>query len=111
MSEIDDGGPAFPGMQRVSLGGDSWDWDHASGMPLRDYMAIHADQPGAAEIVTEAGLVMNSQGVWKSSSERIARHFNEWWEDVPQAERFRLSAAVRYRIADAMIAARKETSR
>lgn len=101
-----DGGPAFSRAGVFSV-------DHAyadqgeAGMSLRDYFAIHADQPGVAEIVAEAGLVHNAYGIWSGPETRVAAHFNAWWETVPQAEKFRLYAVVRYRMADAMLAARE----
>lgn len=100
-NNIEDGGPAFPAHRDFE--------DRFPGMSIRDYMAIHADQPGIAEIVTEAGLVYNNRGVWSDPNTCIAASFDAWWATISQVERFKLSARCRYRIADAMLAARKET--
>jgi hypothetical protein len=105
--KIDDGGPAFSGGLFEPQHGGSNDrepWN--PGMSLRDYFAVHADQPGYAEIVTHAGLTYGSNQVWKDAQTSIGT-FDSWWRDLPNSERFRLSAEVRYAMADAMIAARK----
>ena len=97
-SKINDGGPAFPGI----IGPPS---EFALGMSLRDYFAVHADQPGYAEIVSHAGLTYGSNQVWRDAQTSIGT-FDNWWRDLPNEERFRLSAGVRYAMADAMLAAR-----
>lgn len=101
MDKINDGGPAFP-----CEGGDLSGLHAAPGMSVRDYFAIHADQPGAAEIVQAAGLVYSANQVWKDEDTPLGS-FNGWYDALPSAERFRLYAKVRYAIADAMLAARE----
>lgn len=76
------------------------------GMSLRDYFAVHADQPGYAEIVSRAGLTYGSNQVWQDAKTSVGT-FDIWWRDLPNEERFRLSAEVRYAMADAMLAARE----
>jgi hypothetical protein len=100
-----DGGPAFPNItpdMRV---------DGGPGMSLRDYFAIHCDQPGMAEIATAAGLPWKNGTVVDTDPvdglDR-ARSFDQWWSTVSQAERFELYAKVRYAMADAMLAARQK---
>jgi len=99
-----DGGPAFPRSAAEHSQGGHYEQD---GMSLRDYFAVHADQPGYAEIVTHAGLTYGSNQVWKDAQTSIGT-FDSWWRDLPNSERFRLSAEVRYAMADAMLAARAE---
>jgi len=76
-----------------------------NGMTLRDYFAVHADQPGVSEIVSMAGgetdgfYVMFSAGGTKYK-------FTEWWNGLPLEDRLELSARVRYAMADAMLAER-----
>jgi|GEM_PF-4967980 len=52
-----DGGPAFP-IEVL----------HEKGMSHRDYAAIHADQPGIAEIVSMAGFTYSAGQVWSGPS-------------------------------------------
>ncbi len=83
---------------------------HYPGMTMRDYFAIHADQPGAAEIATAAGLTYWCGAVWSDGDTRLAG-FEEWWRGLPQERRFELSATVRYQQADAMLSARSSSMR
>ena len=77
-----------------------------SGMSLRDYFAVHADQPGVTEIVSMAGG--ETDGFWVALFPGGARvRFNDWWSDLPLSDRLDLSARVRYAMADAMLAARQ----
>jgi|GEM_PF-1201965 len=99
--KVEDGGPAF-GHGNHEQGGHS-------GMSLRDYFAVHADQPGYAEIVSHAGLTYGSNQVWRDAQTSIGT-FDSWWRDLPNEERFRLSAGVRYAMADAMLAARSPST-
>lgn len=92
--EDKDGGPAFPMSDY-----------YGTGLSIRDYFAVHADQPGYAEIVSHAGLTYGSNQVWKDAQTSIGT-FDSWWRDLPNSERFRLSAEVRYAMADAMLKAR-----
>lgn len=104
MTKINDGGPAFPvhgGMpdddpRNKIIGG---------GMSLRDYFAIHCDQPGAAEIVSAAGLTYSVNQVWTDEKTSIGT-FNDWYGGLDPIERYALYARVRYALADAMIAQR-----
>lgn len=86
--------PAFP------IG--SGDMRDPCGMTLRDYFAIHIDQPGMLEIVTAAGLVWSDNRVW-SSPEGPGEYFDNWFGGLPAAERAALYAKVRYELADAML--------
>lgn len=82
------------------------DEDHTiPGMTLRDYFAIHADQPGEAEIVAAAGLCRNKQG-WITCEDGEKRGFNEWYSGLSNEYRFSLYAKVRFQLADAMLAER-----
>ena len=102
--KIEDGGPAFPTIP--SYDGEGYPSQDSYGLSVRDYFAVHADQPGYAEIVSHAGLTYGSSQVWKDAQTSIGT-FDSWWRDLPNSERFRLSAEVRYAMADAMLAARK----
>lgn len=97
MTKINDGGSAFPEPLHVQCG----------GMSLRDYFAIHCDQPGAAEIVDAAGMVYSNNQVWTNAETSIGT-FNDWYNKLGQSERFALYAKVRYALADAMIAERNK---
>lgn len=84
---------------------------------LRDYAAIHVDQPGRVEIMSAAGLTIKdaySFAVLAPDDEgggvTITMQFDDWWNGLPQAERFRLYWKVRYGMADAMLAARRTGS-
>lgn len=92
MSEIKDGGPAFP---RTGEGFGNPKYD-APGMTLRDHFAIHAEVDGFAfQTIEQACAAMG----------------------VPEPDEFDLvammkfgaacQAHIRYMIADAMLAARK----
>jgi hypothetical protein len=76
-------------------------------MTLRDYFAIHCDQPGTAEIAAAAGLSMKSPaGVFVILPDGIEMNWADWWNGLSAAERFSLYARVRFAIADAMLAER-----
>lgn len=92
---------AFP----VAAVGPSDGLFHIEGMSLRDYFAVHADQPGVSEIVAFAGGETDGFLV-KFSAEGEKVKFNDWWNGLPLPERLELSARVRYGLADAMLAAR-----
>lgn len=92
-----DGGPAFP----IEI-------LQESGLSHRDYAAIHADQPGIAEIVSMAGFTYASNQVWSDEQTSLGT-FDMWWRSIPNAERFMLSARVRYAMADALLAVKSET--
>lgn len=76
------------------------------GMTLRDYFAIHSDQPGVSEIANIAGY--KTDGIFLELPDGQVR-FTEWWNALPLAERCALSARVRYAQADAMLAERERT--
>ncbi len=99
-----DGGPAFPSVLYSHDRAENWSTD---GMSLRDYFAIHCDQPGEAEIIIAAGLKAKSTaGFTTVFPDGTEKTFTAWWLELPQPERFKLYAKVRYGIADAMLAAR-----
>lgn len=81
----------------------------SNGMTLRDYFAVHADQPGVSEIVSMAGGETDGFRV-KFSDGGTEYKFNEWWNDLPLVDRLDLSARVRYAMADAMLTARAKGS-
>ena len=95
------GGPAFPTQEFVDGLGHSYDY----GMTLRDYAAIHTEQPGMAEICSEAGVYYLNGAVWSDEATNLGT-FDKWWMGLPQEKRFELNAVVRYKIADAMLAER-----
>ncbi len=105
---LDHGGPAFPLENPRHLENGEL-FRQFTGMTLRDYFAVHADQPGYAEIVTHAGLTYAVNQVWKDAQTSIGT-FDMWWRDLPNSERFRLSAEVRYAIAEAMLLARQSAT-
>ena len=95
---IDHGGSAFPVEGHGTLYPDA-------GMSLRDYFAVHSDQPGVLEIASAAGLHCEDNfWIIKPDGEKVK--FNSWYEALPQDQRFALQAKVRFQIADAMIKAR-----
>jgi hypothetical protein len=77
------------------------------GMTLRDYFAVHADQPGVSEIVSAAGLRTDGYYVLFGDG-GDKQPFNEWWNNIPLHERLELSAIVRFAIADAMLKERSK---
>ncbi|KAA3504631.1 hypothetical protein DXM27_05320 [Rhizobium rhizogenes] len=77
-------------------------------MTHRDYAAIHADQPGIAEIVSMAGFTYLSGQVWSDEQTSLGP-FDSWWRSIANSERFMLSARVRYAMADALLAVKAET--
>lgn len=99
-----DGGAAFPIPNERDQWGDGIS-EGSRGMSLRDYFAVHADQPGVAEIVAVAGGETDGYRVRFNAGE-TERKFNDWWNDLPLADRLSLSARVRYAMADAMLAER-----
>lgn len=111
MTERKDGGQAFPTEFYETEHGDRVEpFAGSPGMTLRDYFAVHCDQPGEAEIIVAAGLTsLSSAGYFVTGfpddpDKKIT--FTDWWREVSQEGRFRLYAKVRYAIADAMIAER-----
>lgn len=99
MSALDTSPPAFP----LAVPGDCM-MEPSWGMSLRDYFAVHCDQPGTAEIITAAGLSLKSPaGVFVVFPDGSEKTFSEWWNEMSQAERFGLYAKVRFDLADAML--------
>ncbi len=97
MSSVNDGGPAF-GHGDPTNGGDP-------GMTLRDYLAVHADQPGFVEAYQLAGEpdVALPKG-WEANQQSRA---NKWWTGLSLDEKYRFYSTLRYMVADAMLAARQ----
>lgn len=100
-----DGGSAFPvcppldGSGSGSAGGYPFP---EGGMSLRDYMAIHTEQPGVTEICAEAGLVCINGVVWDGPDKNLG-NFSAWWAGLTSHRRYELNAIVRYRVANAML--------
>jgi hypothetical protein len=109
----DTGGFAYPMIEWKSPDG-MYATNLSHGMTLRDYFAVHCDQPGEAEIIAAAGLTsLSSAGYFVTGfpddpDKKIT--FTDWWREVSQEGRFRLYAKVRYAIADAMIAERSNST-
>lgn len=103
---VKDGGPAFPqsDLSQYDIGPSEYG---NSGMSLRDYFAIHCDQPGQAEIIRAAGLeAKSSAGYFVVMNNGTEIPFEQWWQTISQQDRFNLYAMVRYQMADAMLKAR-----
>jgi len=103
-----DGGPAFPIPNATDLDGYVYATD-ASGMSMRDYLAVHCDQPGMAEMVQAVGLRYSDYRVWKNADTSLGS-FDAWYGGLTLNEKYDLYAKVRYQMADAMLDARKTTS-
>jgi len=99
-----DGGPAFPFPSGPEPRVHKFH-ERNEGMSLRDYFAIHCDQPGVDEIVTAAGLVHRDYKVWQDENTCLG-HFIDWYSKLSQERRFELYAKVRYAMSDAMLKAR-----
>ena len=78
------------------------DGGHQNGMSLRDYFAIHCDQPGVTELLALAGKT-------PASNRSEAMVFANWWPSLSNDERFGWYAKCRYAMADAMITERNKT--
>ena len=98
-----DGGPAFP-LTVFDLRKDGPE-ERLPGISMRDYFAIHCDQPGEQELVTAAGYTLSNGEVWESKDKSLGT-FPAWYRRLSQRERFLLYAHVRYELADAMLAER-----
>lgn len=97
------GGPAFPTLETETY---KPQW----GMSLRDYFAIHCDQPGQAEIVETANLVWSNHQVWHGDRpDTPIGPFDKWWTTLSLSEKYQLYAKVRYSLADAMLAERSKS--
>lgn len=97
-----DGGSAFPNMGKHANN------NPEGGLSVRDYFAIHCDQPGCAEITEAAGLVFRDNRVW--TSETAGMGFNDWYNALPSARKLQLYAQVRYAMADALLAERNKAA-
>lgn len=76
-----------------------------TGLSKREYFAVHADQPGVAEIALAAGLhCPDGFTLWSDERTKIGG-FNEWWAKLPGARRLELWAQVRVAQADALLTA------
>jgi hypothetical protein len=110
-----DGGPAFPvecqwehGVTTPVRGvqtGNRTGW--ATGMSLRDYMAVHSTQPGIAELCKVAGVGFDGYKVYTTASDEIGIRFDDWWRAMTLEQMCELSAKVRYAEADAMLKVRE----
>jgi len=84
-----DGGPAFPesGERGKAAGGE--------GMSLRDYFAVHGPEPNKGDIDTV------------QEQERSRNPHNDHYKPKRHSRK-EIAAILRYRFADAMLAAREE---
>ena len=101
MKDDKTGGPAFPAVRIVGR--------EYQGMTLRDYFAIHCDQPGQDEIARMAGVrcaYVNGDGAEDEQGEKLPK-WVEWYGGLSTDERFGLYARVRYALADAMLRERE----
>lgn len=112
---IADGGPAFPnGPGGGSFTGPDGYTTHqfqgSEGMSLRDYFAIHANQPGQAEICNLLGWtcdgVNRNVPFHERPSDFKCVNFSELWNVLTLEEQCAAWAKVRYAMADAMLSAR-----
>lgn len=105
--EVDTGGPAFPWGEHGTVLG---------GMTIRDYFAIHCDQPGEQEIATAAGFELKDGQILfpvhpNDGPGRASKGmFRDWYRELTQQERMSLYAKVRYQLADAMLAERAKAT-
>lgn len=86
--KIDDGGPAFPVLQLTTIHGEVAAAGATGGMTLRDYFAAHALQ----------ALVQSEGDNWLVEQAHLGRTTEVRCQSI---------AAASYRLADAMLAARK----
>lgn len=73
---LNDGGPAFPSIRDMRH---NPDWDHETGMSLRDYMAIHAstdDIRDQAEIIRSAQIAAGGPGILPDNWVAKARYMH-----------------------------------
>lgn len=76
--------------------------NQCNGMTLRDYFAIHVDQPGVLELVTAAGFTHGAGQVWQDPQTSLGS-FETWYRTLTSAERAAMYAKVRYELSDAML--------
>lgn len=105
MSEIDDGGPAFPKIEGFELDGMGKSFESSGGLTIRDYFAAKISwQEIDVEIPETVGNVANMMvGFGITPSPNVTNPYSS--EDIRN-----LRQAIKYMIADAMIAARKAKS-
>ena len=107
---IDDGGPAFPteAAQSDVCGEQVHRLPHP-GMTLRDYFAVRAPMPDAADVCDALGLEKNikigDEGSIGGDSwdDTLTSH----WHELPRSKRFFIECQHRYAWADAMLRDRK----
>lgn len=80
--------------------------NHATGMTLRDYFAIHSVQPGIGELASMAGLFYRNGSIWKDEQVRVSGG-EEWFNALPLSERLELFSRVKYAMADSMLKSRQ----
>lgn len=106
---INDGGYAFPYPALANVGfNPQYDM---GGMKLRDYLAANADQPGVMEAYQlEGSPDVPKPAGWREDNWNDPAHVGSradaWWRALPLDEKYRIYATLRYKIADAMLAAR-----
>jgi hypothetical protein len=74
------------------------------GLSKREYMALHVDQPGVAEIITAAGYTSRDAFQMWSDPDTTIGTFPQWWAKLSNERRFELYAKVRVAMADALLA-------
>jgi hypothetical protein len=121
MSDINDGGPAFPvsseamrsmlaliedlpAKQQEQMAGPIA--EASRGMSLRDYMAIHSTQPGCMEICKCAGIGFDGMRVFLKADDQVGMRFDDWFRSLSLERICELSAMVRYAQADGMLKVR-----
>ena len=97
-----DGGPAFPSGPLVCP---------EYGMTLRDYFAVHADQPGRLEITAAANVQVKDYSSITRDDPRWDKlpTWDNWFNSLSQDHRYELYAKVRFQIADAMLKERSKS--
>lgn len=76
-------------------------------LTLRDYMSIHATQPGIMEIVKIAGLTFSDNKVWDSPDHYIGT-FDNWFNTLSLNKMLDLCSRAKYAQADSMLRVRGE---
>jgi hypothetical protein len=103
MNRKKDGGPAYPGRVYNTR-------EHYLGMSLRDYFAIHADQPGRLEMSNAAGVLLREHAPKDLPKEErdALPHWSDWFYTLTQKERYQLYAKVRYQMAGVLLEEREK---
>jgi hypothetical protein len=110
MNDTKDGGSAFP-RQFKQWDNDCGEWvpgEPEAGMTLRDYFAIHGEEPSQIELLDAGGMVQGEDGIYarNDGQTKVAKSFYEWFNKQSNEQRFALCAKVRFLMADAMLKAR-----